>query len=67
MQEEDLLLDRMEIWNGDTVRAKEEEWTFTGNSVIDYVIGKVETKERIERLEIAIEKIDSDHHLGEKE
>jgi len=50
------------------VRGNEEgEFTFTGekgNTVIDYVMGEEEVKERVERMRIG-DRIDSDHHLVE--
>lgn len=51
------------IWNGDIKGDEEEEWTFTGGqgeSVIDYVIGEIGIKERIEKLEVA-DRTDSDY------
>ena len=40
------------------------EWTYTGgrgNSVIDYVLWNEDTRERVERMEVA-ERVESDHH-----
>lgn len=51
------------IFNGDIDGDKEGEYTFTvrkGCTVIDYVIGNREVKERIRRMEIG-ESIESDH------
>jgi len=51
--------------NGCTVGDEEGEFTFTGgmgNSVIDYVLGDEEMRERVISLKIE-ERIDSDHQL----
>lgn len=43
----------------------EREWTFTrgrGNTVIDYVIGNEDTRDKVEWVEVG-ERVDSDHHL----
>jgi len=50
------------IWNGNIIG--EKEYTFTGskgNTMIDYVIGDEETRERIREMKIG-EKADLDHH-----
>ena len=50
--------------NGNTEGDEEGEWTFTGgrgNTVIDYVVGNEDTREKVERLEVA-ERVESDHH-----
>ena len=52
------------IFNGDMRGVEEGEWTFTGgkrNTVIDYVIGNEECREKVKRLRVG-DKIDSDHH-----
>ena len=52
------------IMNGNVEGDEEGEWTYTGgrgNSMIDYVVGNEETRERVERMEVA-ERIDPDHH-----
>lgn len=52
------------ILNGDMRQDEEGEWIYTGgrgDSVIDYVIGDIRVKERIDRM-IVEEKIDSNHH-----
>jgi len=67
--EERLLLGRIEelgwiIWNGDMKGDEEEEWTYMGGrgeSVIDYVLREVGTKDYVERMEIG-DQVDSDHH-----
>jgi len=63
------LLERIEelgwvIWNGDIKGDGEGEWTYTGGrgeSVIDYVLGEVGTKEYVEKMEIG-DQVDSDHY-----
>lgn len=43
------------------------EYTFTGkrgNTVIDYVIGNIEVKERVVRMKVG-DRINSDHHIME--
>ena len=53
------------IMNGSTVWDEVGEWTFTGgrgNTVIDYVLGNEDTREKMERLEVG-DRIESDHHL----
>src|SRR5436190_10980259 len=57
------------IFNGDMRGDEEGEWTFTGgrgNTVIDYVIGNKECREKVKRLRVG-DKIDSDHHPIEVE
>lgn len=57
------------ILNGNVRGDEEGEWTFTGgrgNTVIDYVIGNEESRERIRNLKIG-DKVDSDHHPVEVE
>lgn len=52
------------IFNGGIRGDEEGEYTFTGgkgNTVIDYVIGGEEVKDRIKRMRIG-DKVDSDHH-----
>lgn len=52
------------IFNGDIKGDEEVEFTFIGgkgSTVIDYVIGDKEVKERMEKMRIG-DKIDSDHH-----
>jgi len=52
------------IWNGNIAGDEEGEFTFMGDmgsTVIDYVIGDEETKERIRKMRIG-DKVDSDHH-----
>lgn len=52
-----------EILNGDIEGDEDGEWTYTGgrgNSVIDYVLGNGDSKERIENV-IVGDRIDSDH------
>ncbi|XP_071572354.1 uncharacterized protein [Temnothorax nylanderi] len=52
------------ILNGGTKGDEEGEYTYTGGrgeTVIDYVIGEEEVREKVVRLEIG-ERIDSDHH-----
>ncbi|XP_011868143.1 PREDICTED: uncharacterized protein LOC105562162, partial [Vollenhovia emeryi] len=52
------------ILNGGIKGDEEGEYTYTGgrgNTVIDYVIGDKETRDRVKRLVIG-DKIDSDHH-----
>jgi len=64
-----VLLERIEelgwvIWNGGINGDEEGEWTYTGGrgeSVIDYVLGEIETKEYVEKMEIG-DQVDSDHH-----
>jgi len=64
-----VLLERLEelgweIWNGSVKGNEEGELTYTGGngeSVIDYVIGEVGLRDRIERLGVE-DKVDSDHH-----
>jgi len=51
------------IWNGNIAGGEEGEFTFMegmGSTVIDYVIGDEETKERIRKMRIGDK--DSDHH-----
>jgi len=51
------------ILNGCTMGDEEGEFTFTGatgNTVIDYVMGDEEMREKVENLKIG-ERIDSDH------
>ena len=43
------------IFNGDMRGDEEGEWTFTGekeNTVIDYVIGNKECREKVKRLRV---------------
>ena len=50
--------------NGNVEGDEEGEWTYTGgrgNSVIDYILGNEDTRERVERMEVA-ERVESDHH-----
>src|SRR5436190_10590343 len=57
------------IFNGDMRGDEEGEWTFTGgrgNTVIDYVIGNEECREKVKRLRVG-DRIDSDHHPIEME
>jgi len=52
------------IMNGCTRGDEKGEFTFTGgrgNTIIDYVIGEVEAREKVGNLRIG-ERIDSDHH-----
>ncbi|XP_024878641.1 trichohyalin-like [Temnothorax curvispinosus] len=52
------------ILNGGTKGDEEGEYTYTGGrgeTVIDYIIGDEEVREKVERLEVG-ERIDSDHH-----
>ncbi|XP_024877156.1 golgin subfamily A member 6-like protein 22, partial [Temnothorax curvispinosus] len=52
------------ILNGGVKGDEEGEFTYTGGrgeTVIDYVIGEEEVRERVERLEVG-ERVDSDHH-----
>ncbi|CAK9799089.1 Transposon TX1 uncharacterized 149 kDa protein [Anthophora plagiata] len=51
-----------EIMNGDTEGDEEGEFTYIGNgeSVIDYVIGNEETREKVERVEVE-GRVESDH------
>ena len=52
------------IMNGNTVGDEEGEWTFTGgrgNTVIHYVLGNEDTREKIERVEVG-NRVESDHH-----
>jgi len=54
---------RWEILNGCTIEDEEREFTFTGekeNTVIDYVLGNEEMRERVISLKIE-ERINSDH------
>lgn len=51
------------IWNGATLGDEKDEFTFTGgkgNTVIDYVIGDDEARDRVLKMKIG-DKIDSDH------
>ncbi|XP_024884283.1 trichohyalin-like [Temnothorax curvispinosus] len=53
------------ILNGGTKGDEEGEYTYTrgrGETVIDYIIGDEEVREKVERLEVG-ERIDSDHPL----
>ncbi|XP_067206638.1 uncharacterized protein [Linepithema humile] len=53
-----------EIFNGSVRGDEEGEYTFTGgrgNTVIDYVIGEGEIRDRIEKMRIG-DRVDSDHH-----
>lgn len=55
-----------EILNGNVEGDEEGEWTYTGgrgSSVIDYVLEKEDTRERVKRMEVG-ERVDSDHHRG---
>ena len=57
------------IFNGDMRGDEEGEWTFTGgrgNTVIDYVIGNEECREKVKRLRVG-DRIDSDHNPIEVE
>lgn len=51
--------------NGNIEGDEEWEWTFTGggrgNTVIDYVLGNEDTREKVERMEVG-DRIESDHH-----
>ena len=52
------------ILNGNVAGDEEGEWTYTGgrgSSVIDYVMGNEDTREKVDRMEIG-EMVDSDHH-----
>ncbi|XP_071580245.1 uncharacterized protein [Temnothorax nylanderi] len=52
------------IFNGSVKGDEEDEFTYTGGrgeTVIDYVIGEEEVRERVERLKVG-ERVDSDHH-----
>jgi len=52
------------LFNGNVRGDEDGEFTFTGgkgNTVIDYVMGEEEVKERIDRLRVG-DRIDSDHH-----
>jgi len=51
------------IFNGNTKGDEEGEYTYTGGrgcTVIDYVIGEGEVKDRVERMRIG-DRVDSDH------
>jgi len=51
------------ILNGSVVGDEEGEWTYTkgrGGTVIDYVMGNEETRERVKRMRIE-DRVDSDH------
>lgn len=51
------------IYNGIIQRDEEREFTFTrgrGNSVIDYMMGDEEVKERVIKMRVG-ERVDSDH------
>jgi len=53
-----------DVFNGNVRGDENGEFTFTvkkGNTVIDYIMGEEEVKERIERMRVG-DKIDSDHH-----
>lgn len=53
-----------EIYNGNIEGDKEGKFTYTegrGNTVIDYIIGERETKERVKEMRVG-DKVDSDHH-----
>lgn len=53
------------IFNGNMSADKKGEFTFTGGcTVIDYLIGDEDVKERIKRMRIG-DRIDSDHHSVE--
>ncbi|KZC05855.1 hypothetical protein WN55_06852, partial [Dufourea novaeangliae] len=52
------------ILNGNMKGDEEGEWTYTGgkgNSVIDYIIGNEETREKVEKMKVE-ERVESDHH-----
>lgn len=52
------------IFNRNVKGDEEGEYTFTGEkgcTVIDYIIGEGEVKDRVERMKVG-DKIDSDHH-----
>ncbi|KMQ87041.1 hypothetical protein RF55_13795 [Lasius niger] len=52
------------ILNGSVAEDEEGEYTYTGRkgeTVIDYILGNGEMRERMERLEVG-EEVDSDHH-----
>lgn len=52
------------VWKGNIIGDEEGEFTFTGdkgNTVIGYVIGDEETRNKIRRIKIG-DKVDSDHY-----
>lgn len=52
------------ILNGSVVGDEEGKCSFTGgrgNTVIDYVIGNENTRDKMERIKVG-DKVDSDHH-----
>lgn len=53
-----------EIFNGSIEGDREGEFTYTGgkgSTVIDYIIGDRETREKVKRMRVG-DRIDSDHH-----